>query len=133
MQEYVLGFIFNKYNEVLLMLRDKPSSQAGKLNGIGGHIEEGETPYEAMYRETWEEVESEYNLWWRHAGEFYGKNWKIYVYYSTTYGRVEPKEGQTLLWYDRNELPSHTMYNLQWLIPLCREKIVFSINEENYE
>ena len=51
MNNYVLGFAFNKnFREVLLILKNKPQWQKGLYNGIGGKIEEGELPIEAMVR-----------------------------------------------------------------------------------
>ena len=57
MKTYVLGFAFsqNKQN-VLLIKKNRPAWQAGKLNGVGGKIEEGETPAQAMVREFEEET-----------------------------------------------------------------------------
>jgi 8-oxo-dGTP diphosphatase len=68
-KEYVLGFIFNEENDnVLLMKKLKPEWQAGKFNGIGGKIEFNETPFQAMERETFEEVDIVGKLDWQHAG-----------------------------------------------------------------
>ena len=56
--DYVLGFVFSDCldSKVLLIEKTKPAWQKGKLNGIGGKIEPGETPLEAMVRETNEET-----------------------------------------------------------------------------
>lgn len=55
--EYVLGFMFNlAESKVLLVWKNRPAWQAGKLNGVGGKIEEGETPIQAMNREFAEET-----------------------------------------------------------------------------
>jgi len=55
--EYVLGFAFSKNREtVVLMKKNRPEWQAGKLNGIGGKIEKGEFRYAAMNREFEEET-----------------------------------------------------------------------------
>jgi 8-oxo-dGTP pyrophosphatase MutT (NUDIX family) len=57
MTDYVLGFYFGKDREdVYLIEKLKPAWQKGKFNGIGGHIEEGETPHAAMVREMHEET-----------------------------------------------------------------------------
>lgn len=54
---YVLGFTFSPtFSHVLLLWKNRPAWQAGKLNGIGGKIEEGETAEEAMAREFTEET-----------------------------------------------------------------------------
>lgn len=54
---YVVGFLFNHdLSQVALIRKIKPQWQAGKLNGVGGKIEPGETPLEAMVREFKEET-----------------------------------------------------------------------------
>lgn len=56
MKRYTLGFIFNKeLSHVLLIKKQRSTWQKGKYNGIGGHIEEGEEPYECFIREVQEE------------------------------------------------------------------------------
>lgn len=59
-QRYVCGFAFygaGGYRpRVVLMRKVKPDWQAGKLNGVGGKIEAGETPEVAMAREFREET-----------------------------------------------------------------------------
>lgn len=56
MKCYVLVFVFSSdYRRVLLIEKTKPEWQAGKYNGLGGHIEPGETPEEAARREVQEE------------------------------------------------------------------------------
>ena len=55
--EQVLGFAFSRFGSVVLLIRkSRPEWQAGKLNGIGGKIEPGETPLDAMVREFREET-----------------------------------------------------------------------------
>ena len=50
--------VFIVHQGYLLLLRGAPSKRlwAGKLNGIGGHIEPGEDPLAAARRELWEEA-----------------------------------------------------------------------------
>lgn len=55
--EYCLGFAFSPDQRYVLMIRkEHPSWQKGKLNGIGGKVETNETPVQAMVREFREEV-----------------------------------------------------------------------------
>jgi len=52
---YVLGFGF--YDDHVVMIRkDHPADQVGKLNGVGGKIGEGENAWQAMSREFLEET-----------------------------------------------------------------------------
>lgn len=54
---YVVGFLFSEdESRVLLVLKNRPAWQEGKLNGVGGKIEAGETPLQAMEREFKEET-----------------------------------------------------------------------------
>lgn len=56
-KEYVVGFAIDAEDEkVVLILKQKPDWQKGKYNGVGGKIEPGETPYQAMAREFLEET-----------------------------------------------------------------------------
>ena len=96
MTHYVLGFAFSKEcNSVLLIKKQKPDWQKGKLNGIGGKIEKDELPIEAMVREFYEETglvipESD----WREFAIMQGPGWscncfktdsdKIHSYRQTT-------------------------------------------------
>lgn len=53
---YALGFATSPDGRhVMLIEKNRPAWQAGRLNGIGGHIEPGETPHQAMVRECEEE------------------------------------------------------------------------------
>ncbi len=57
MTNYVLGFLFDpKLEAVVLIEKRRPGWQAGKHNGVGGKIEGGEVPHEAMVREFREET-----------------------------------------------------------------------------
>lgn len=54
---YSVGFALSEDgSRVLLLQKGKPAFLAGQWGGVGGHIEEGETPLEAMVREAQEEA-----------------------------------------------------------------------------
>jgi 8-oxo-dGTP diphosphatase len=56
-KRYVLALPFNlRGSHLLLQRKIRPDWQEGLLNGIGGHVEDGETPPEALIREVQEEV-----------------------------------------------------------------------------
>lgn len=55
--EYVVGFLFSEDRErVVLIRKNRPDWQKGSLNGVGGHVNPGETYAEAMRREFLEEA-----------------------------------------------------------------------------
>lgn len=57
MNHYVLGFLFNKHNNHVLLVEKTrgPEILHGKWNGIGGKMEPGETHHQAIVREFSEE------------------------------------------------------------------------------
>lgn len=83
---YVCGFLFNiddKSKRVMLIRKNRPAFQAGYLNGIGGHIEPGETSLQAMQREFLEEA----NLYiedWQHDTTLRGKYFNVEFFHAVT-------------------------------------------------
>lgn len=65
MKTYVLGFCFNpSLDKVVLIRKNRPDWQLGKLNGVGGHVKPGETTQAAMTREFREETGWEAGVAW---------------------------------------------------------------------
>ena len=84
MTEYVVGFLFNpEMDKVVLIEKNRPEWQKGFLNGVGGHIEEGEDPYFTMRREFVEET-GLHIINWTAFCEITGKSWKCYFFFSTS-------------------------------------------------
>jgi 8-oxo-dGTP diphosphatase len=78
-KQYVIGFAFNSdFSKVALIRKNKPVWQKGCLNGIGGKIEEGETPIDAQEREFKEEAGIEVNNWFAYA-LIRGSDFDLYV------------------------------------------------------
>jgi 8-oxo-dGTP diphosphatase len=62
--KYCLGFAFSLDRSKVLVIRKKrPAWQAGRLNGIGGKLESGETALVAMQRECQEETGLRISHW----------------------------------------------------------------------
>jgi 8-oxo-dGTP diphosphatase len=122
MTEYVLGFLFDEFKEnVVLIEKQKPDWQKGRLNGIGGKIEEGETPEEAMIREFREETGATV-LYWRKYAVLEGKDFRMYCFHSTdqkAFDEAKTMETETVHKKQVKLLSmSRTIENLPWLIPL---------------
>jgi 8-oxo-dGTP diphosphatase len=67
MKNYTVGFLFNTDGDRVALIRKlRPEWQKGLLNGIGGHVESGETRLEAMHREFREETGLEGLDWHRY-------------------------------------------------------------------
>lgn len=76
---YVVGFMFSEDMRMVALIRkSKPAWQRGLLNGIGGKIEEGETPEFAMMREFCEETGATTHPGdWRHYCRMKGPDWCV--------------------------------------------------------
>lgn len=122
MTEYVAGFMFGGDN-VALIRKTKPAWQAGRLNGIGGKIEPGETPIQAMVREFEEET----------GFKTYPDNWKEFVslngdgfvvHFFFTYGPVEELKTTTdevvTLVPIKEVSVENAIPNLTWLLPMAQ-------------
>lgn len=78
MMKYSIGFCFSFDKEkVVLIKKEKPAWQKGRLNGVGGKIELGETAEACMIREFQEEtgVETSFENWTKFA-IMQGRDWQ---------------------------------------------------------
>jgi 8-oxo-dGTP diphosphatase len=124
MKEYVLGFMFSSEKErVVLIKKTKPEWQAGFLNGIGGKIEEGESPIDAMVREFHEEADViTYN--WTPFAVMTNSQFTVHCFKTTTVIIDEVKskteEEVVVVFVDEIGIGLHTVIpNLHWLIPMA--------------
>ena len=130
MTRYVVGFMFDPKNYgVLLIQKNRPEWQKGKLNGIGGKVEPKETALQAMRREFKEETGINHKDW-RYVITMYGDKWEVYVYTATSYDvhSFKQMEDEIPLYIGLHELDDFNLIsNLYWLIPMCLD-----IKEINY-
>jgi len=83
MQHYVVGFVFDHAREhVMLMRKNRPTFQAGLLNGVGGKVESHETAFAAMRRECAEESDLHISDW-MHVASVCATNYQIDVWSAT--------------------------------------------------
>ena len=129
MKHYVLGFIFNREkNRVLLIKKKRPEWQAGHWNGIGGKIEKDETPLDAMNRETLEEVDLSFTF--EHIITFVCPGGTVFVFKGIYGGNsisFNQKEDEQLRVWNLDTLPFTMMANLKWIIPVCLSTIQFPL------
>jgi len=136
MNSYVLGFLFSPDKRyVRLIEKKRPEWQAGKLNGIGGKIEDFDScPQAAMRREFKEETGAEIDDWIPFA-VMMGKDWCVYCYTTVGEYKTTSMTDEILWWKYVNILsgsgssccsPRSTpplIDNLLWLIPLASEAV----------
>lgn len=129
MKHYVLGFVFNRLmNKVLLVKKKRPEWQAGRWNGIGGKVEADEAPLFSMEREGHEETGHYLNF--EHCITFICLDGTVFVYKSNSgvdgipFKQVEDEE---LRVWSLNDLPSNVDSDLRWIIPVCLSTIRFPL------
>lgn len=120
MKRWVVGFLFNE-GKVALVLKTHPEWQAGKLNGVGGNIDEGETPLQAMQREFLEEAGADVKSW----REFAIINVEVgTVRFFAAQGdyKIVSKTEEEVDWYPTDDVKNLPIVpNLEWLIPMALE------------
>lgn len=126
MKHYVLSFIFTPdQKKVLLIHKNRPNWQVGKINGIGGKVEAREKPLAAIVREVKEETNLDIpSEAWKSVGKLKNNLWTIHLY--TTIFTHEPQlalamTDEQIEWYECDNLPTACIDNLTWLIPICQQ------------
>ena len=129
MKKYVLGFMFSVvYNVpwVVLIQKARPDWQKGRLNGVGGKIEAGEYPVDAVVREFGEETGvASHRDEWTDRVHLHGPDWMVYVFSAFQPQRVDLKNGspdEPVSWYLAHNLPDVVMNNVRWMVPMCLDK-----------
>lgn len=121
--KYVLGFCVDTTSGLLLLIRkNRPIWQQGRINGLGGKIEPTDlSPVAAMTREFYEEAgvlvpeES-----WRLFCSLHGKGCVVFCFCAEyEIHDATQKTDEELLWTNLVYLPEKVMDNLHWLVPLA--------------
>jgi 8-oxo-dGTP diphosphatase len=124
MKKYVAGFLFNfNFSKVVLIMKERPDWQKGLLNGVGGHIESGESPHDAMIREFEEEAGVKTDKWNHFCQLTDDKNFSVDFFYTrriSGLSDVKTVTDEKIIVVDVEELSTMpTIPNLQWLIPMA--------------
>lgn len=140
MKVYTLGFMFSTdRSQVLLILKDRPEWQAGKLNGIGGKYEpdKDHTFKEAHIREFEEEtgiktIEEDWELFCiikgvetiDKIGTIYGSNYEIRCFraFSNDAYNAKQMESEVPVLIETKDIADGVftvLPNVNWLIPMA--------------
>jgi 8-oxo-dGTP diphosphatase len=127
-QKYVVGFMFTEdCSRVVLIRKNKPAWQKGKLNGVGGKIEPEETPKHAMIREYKEEAGLTFDKW----DNFLIVEYKAAIVYffkgfnNGCFHQSETRESEQIEKIQISQFPSdEVISNLNWIINLALDPYI---------
>lgn len=118
MKEKETTLLIPRKENKILLARKKRGFGLGKLNGIGGKLEKGETPEEAMLRETEEEI-SIIPRKYEKIGIIYFSGFqedkpikvKMHLYITTEWENT-PQESEEVIprWFKIDNLPKEEMF-----------------------
>lgn len=124
MVHYVAGLMFDCYNNVALILKNKPAWQKDKYNAIGGKIESTDaSPKEAMIREFLEETgfqtkESDWKSFLTLAGNEFQV--EFFCSFQGAMPSLRTMESEPICILDRDRVTvDNSLSNLQWIIPMA--------------
>lgn len=127
---YSLGFAFNSDGTKLVVItKNRPKWQAGRWNGVGGHVEKGESPKQCVVREFEEETGVRIEEWqWKNLTVFggvdaRGEEFSVFAFSAFSdkiYDAVtKTDEPVSIVDVDLNEIRKNGISNLTWLIGLA--------------
>lgn len=131
---YVLGFLLSKKSQVTLIEKNRGPC-IGKLNGLGGTVEIGETIPQAMTRE-FKEESSVYieESRWNFLGCFMSHRWLVNVFFADAknreeYDSIKTTEDEVVGWYPISSLNEHKNLDptARWLISACLDPTVYTM------
>lgn len=95
MQEYVAGLLFTPDRKwVALVRKNKPAWQVGLWNAIGGKIEPGEHPQQAMDREFLEEA-GVIGIDWQPTAVLTGDDFVVHFFHAFDWKAMEAQPQET--------------------------------------
>lgn len=133
MIRYVVGFAFSEnMDSVVLIKKNRPKWQAGKYNGVGGKVEAGETPIQALVREYWEEtgVQTEEADWaplaLQHGKDSQGDIFDLHAFSSVSknaFTGAATKTDEEIFYVNINAFRhlEHFVSSVPWLVFLAKD------------
>jgi 8-oxo-dGTP diphosphatase len=119
-KNFVVGYFFDGNGNVALIEKNRPDWQMGRLNGVGGQIERGENPLQAMIREFREEAGPEIS--WRQFCLVTGDGYRLYCFTSRDKADIKTMTDEKVGWYPLSNLPPNILPNALFLIPMANYK-----------
>lgn len=134
---YVCGFLFHPDREaVVLIEKQKPEWQKGKLNGVGGKMETWESPASAMAREFKEEAGAMVpaERWKHFRTECFPTNNKVFWFAAIAnfheWKAVRTVEEENIVRWSGDITDKKLMYNLRYLIPMA--EVLLNVKPEDF-
>jgi 8-oxo-dGTP diphosphatase len=118
--KFVIGYLFDDKGNIALIEKNRPNWQKGRLNAVGGKMERGETPLEAITREFQEEAGAEVS--WRQFAELAGDSYRLYCFTSKDKAEIHTLTDEKVDWYPVDNLPANILPNARFLIPMANYK-----------
>ncbi len=115
----VVGFITDG-KRILLINKNRPENQKGLFNGVGGAVQENETPLEAMVREAKEETGLEIKEWIEIDVFPYPNGITLYLYQATiSCKEIEQFQSPTdekVSLFDKDKLPENLVHDIAYIV-----------------
>lgn len=120
---YTAGLLFSfDHSAVALVTKARPTWQAGKLNAIGGHAENGETPIDTQIREFREETGCEILAWKPVCRMALQEQWEVNFFAAFGDYPIRQMTDELVAWYRVADVINgtiETIPNLRWLLPMA--------------
>lgn len=126
--QMVVGLAFDPTRNMVVMVHKQsgPPCVIGKWNGVGGKIDPGETPIQAMRREFREETGVDLHDHWQQFAMLIAEQYDLFFFWAETNSvfscRTMEKE-EIRLWLARDLLQEpNLMSNMRWMVPFIQDR-----------
>lgn len=130
---YVAGLLISQNHKLVALIRKaRPEWQRGRLNGIGGHVDPGETPKQAMIREFQEETGASVTNW-KHFCTLQGKNWTVDWFKSFGIIELQGSIEEPVLWREVSSvmISEEVIPNVRWLLLMALEDVTGVVTDHS--